>query len=710
MIEEFTIQNYRSIWESTTLPVDDRISILIGANEAGKSNVLKSISKFQNERPLVPNELSNVHQYDPNSYDDVELLTTTLSEEAKSQIKWLNKPYVTSDLIDIPPTRDTTDDEFDELKAGPLLEQAKVQIVRYASGDHLLSFTPSSGDWGHREQDLLEEYPMPLEDFLEKRENDLITLGRKFLHDVQENPRLSEILGDDFPVSTPADVRESLERVEHQFRDQNDGNIPSDEDIYSGSEGEISAGPATIEVASQASTLRTTLAEVTSESNPLGSLPVIIDQMEISLARPKYDILEDRQSPVLHGLFRLGSIALDSYNSFESDQLKDDLEYACDELERYLNAFWAFDYSRREGIDELPAVSDAPYSVSYNLTSTTVELRLGEGDEEPVPLDQRSDGMRWILTFLLSVLAEGNATDKRGIILLDDPGIHLHPEAEKKLYRALYYVVPEAQIIYSTHSPVLVDQRNPQQLRIVKYSGETGTSVTTDLGSARDEESQIDLLSTARDALGWTLSDSLFGGKKTILVEGQSDKLYLEVFNQFFSFQEDREHLDEQVRFVVGGGDRIAFLSRILNAEEVEHVLLLDDDKASQEFDDWMEDRTLYYRDIEWEDLEVDYPIEVEDLIETELLVSSLNDIVGGILDESLILQRADVTEQPIMDILDDELDDEDLDIDAFKKELSTNITSTLRTALREGDREYEETEQRFERVINKLSSELSEG
>lgn len=700
MIDEMEIQNYRSVWEPTVVPIDDRISILIGANEAGKSNLLKGISKFKDEEPILPKSLSNNREYNPDEYGDINVLTSIFRKDACDDIQWLEEPHTYDDTLDIPLGGDETVPTQEELYHSKLLSQYRLAIIRYASGAHKVTFVDTDNEYIEND-----DFPISIEEFLDGRKRDVVKIAEQFVNHLGASRDLNKFLTDETEFHEENDLVDNLDAVERGIRGEQ--RESESEDVE-----ELLHTPETIdlpsldELAQQASELNTLLSTIDSVNDPLQTFPNIINQMSIDLAESEYDLINDSQSPVLRGLFSLGSISLENYSSYNSSRLEDDLKNACTELERLLNAFWAFDVARRDEIDELPPLGEEPYSVSFEKTETALKLYLQEGDEEKVLLGQRSDGLRWIMTFLLSILGERSDSNKRGIILLDDPGIHLHPEAERQLLRALYYVVPQAQVIYSTHSPGLIDQSNPQQLRVVQYDSDNGTSVTQDLQQASDVDSGIDILRTVREALGWTLNHSLFAGEQTILVEGLTDKIYIELFNEYFSYEGDRSYLDETTVILDGGGDKIAFLSRILNAEDIDHVLLLDDDKVGQEFDDWMEDQTLFYRDLDWDSIG-DYPMEVEDLLNPELVVTSLNEELPEPVELNLeaTLGHIEHVDQPIMDLLDSKFDD--IDLDDLKGDLATNISKKVREAHRSRSDEYQDTGKRFEQLIEELNSKL---
>ena len=76
----------------------------------------------------------------------------------------------------------------------------------------------------------------------------------------------------------------------------------------------------------------------------------------------------------------------------------------------------------------------------------------------PIPFEERSQGFQWFFSFYLVFLVESKKAHKGAILLLDEPGLHLHPTRQMKLISFFERVAREGnQLLYSTHLPFLVD-------------------------------------------------------------------------------------------------------------------------------------------------------------------------------------------------------------------------------------------------------------
>lgn len=165
-----------------------------------------------------------------------------------------------------------------------------------------------------------------------------------------------------------------------------------------------------------------------------------------------------------------------------------------------------------------------------------------------VPFSERSAGFVWFFSFLVQ-FAQIRKEAGNVIILLDEPGLTLHGKAQADLLRYIEEkLLPHHQVIFSTHSPFMVPAHRLKTVRIVEdvvdKSGRRpiplGTKVSSDI-LVTDKETMFPL----QGALGYDITQSLFVGENTLLVEGASDILYLQAFSDALK-RRGRECLDQR--------------------------------------------------------------------------------------------------------------------------------------------------------------------
>lgn len=88
-----------------------------------------------------------------------------------------------------------------------------------------------------------------------------------------------------------------------------------------------------------------------------------------------------------------------------------------------------------------------------------------------LPLDKRSRGFQWYFSFWVWFTAVQKTSNIPYILLLDEPGLHLHTEAKLELLCLLTEISRKTPVIYSTHSGTM---SNPQAACVYLVKKETG--------------------------------------------------------------------------------------------------------------------------------------------------------------------------------------------------------------------------------------------
>lgn len=112
------------------------------------------------------------------------------------------------------------------------------------------------------------------------------------------------------------------------------------------------------------------------------------------------------------------------------------------------------------------------YEESQEITGQEVVLDMNTGDR--IPAHAISEGTMLALG-LLTVLM---SPEQPNLVLLDDVEQGLHPKAQRELMAVFKQIIqanPNLQIIFSTHSPYIVDELSPSQVHVLSntHSGFT---------------------------------------------------------------------------------------------------------------------------------------------------------------------------------------------------------------------------------------------
>ena len=172
------------------------------------------------------------------------------------------------------------------------------------------------------------------------------------------------------------------------------------------------------------------------------------------------------------------------------------------------------------------------------------------------------------------------------ILLLDEPGLFLHGTAQGDLLRYIEEQLAAHQVIYTTHSPFMVDPSKFDRVRIVEDKSmdstsslqrdQLGTKVYTDVLEVSSAS-----LFPLQGALGYEITQTLFVGPNTLIVEGVSDLLYIQSISAVLERQ-GKTGLDQAWTITpVGGDDKIATFVALLGAQKKLRIAALIDIKQS---------------------------------------------------------------------------------------------------------------------------------
>jgi predicted ATPase len=181
---------------------------------------------------------------------------------------------------------------------------------------------------------------------------------------------------------------------------------------------------------------------------------------------------------------------------------------------------------------------------------------------------ERSGGLVWFFSF---VAAFSELRESEGLVLLlDEPGLGLHAAGQADLLRYVNEQLTGGhQVVYTTHSPFMVDATRPHRARTVEDVEGEGTRVRE--GAAATSRDTVLPLS---GALAVSLLEGLGAGRRTLLVGGVADLVYLEVMSGYLR-DGGRRALGPDWRLLPTGGlAGLPLLAALLGAPLEAPVLL----------------------------------------------------------------------------------------------------------------------------------------
>lgn len=184
--------------------------------------------------------------------------------------------------------------------------------------------------------------------------------------------------------------------------------------------------------------------------------------------------------------------------------------------------------------DDIQSIINKIINKGFHKFYTTEKINFGikKEDGKLLKLEERSNGLKWYLNLYIDMLAH-NVSGVNTVFLLDEPGVSLHVNAQRELIRLFHQLSENGnQIIYTTHSPYMLDMENDGIHRIravVKNDDEFTYIYKTAYDAKIAPDSRNDTLTPIIRALGMNLNDT-FGPAKdkiNIVTEGASDYIYM---------------------------------------------------------------------------------------------------------------------------------------------------------------------------------------
>ena len=296
----------------------------------------------------------------------------------------------------------------------------------------------------------------------------------------------------------------------------------------------------------------------------------------ISIEKLQEKNLEETEYKTAKALFDLANI--NPEDIIASNNFEDFISFLeitetsiSDELFKYWttnkNLLVNFQIQPIEQIDEQNNISIVEHILDIRVKNKGVSL----------PLSNKSRGFIWFFSFLVWFKKIQEDKNSNYILLLDEPGLNLHATAQADLLRFLEDLSKDYQIIYTTHSPFLI---NTDKLHRVR------TFLETDKGAIISDsfhEKDSNTIFPLKAALGFDIAKNLFVSKKNLLVEEVSDLVFLTVMSEILE-SDNRTGLRNDISIVPAGGlDKIAKFVSLLKGSELEIVCLLDSYLDSQE-------------------------------------------------------------------------------------------------------------------------------
>jgi predicted ATP-dependent endonuclease of OLD family len=595
LAEKVEIQNFKSL-KSSEVKLEEKITTLIGKNDNGKTNTLKALGSFAKAYKYTKEDLC-YYLEDQKEAKDMKIVTIFFktSDEDKNKLREIHEECARINVFKITKYFDNHYDieveepniNMEELikdKITRIIEKMRSEVVALSERfqTHVTRHTPFASSKPHWEETVRNFLSADLTDPQVFR-----TLTIRF----------RELPNKDVQIQTDIDkVIAELEKPRKELSDES-------------------------------------LKIKTIKEKIMAAMPNFIYFDNIDLLKDIISVDEylknKTQYKTLGNLFEIAGLNVEEFKTKEIFSRRFAADQASTKITGIVNESW-----KQEEV-----------KVTIGYDGGTIFVYVADKVGACDPPSKRSDGFQWFLSFNVNFMAGTRGEFKNTILLLDNPGLLLHPSGQKDLLKTLEKIAGSNQIVFTTHSPFLIDKERLERIRIVaKKDDRVGTTI-----KEKFYDSDFDAFEPIRAAFGVTIGDSLFGSKKNVIVEGISDYFILDGMNRYFD-KNGKEHLElsDMAIVPVGGADKVPYFALIVWKEGYRFVAVLDNDSKGREVTKKLkekypiDDKVILKLDEINERIGED--TEIEDFFDSQFYNRAVNESFKGLLDKEIKLEELNST------------------------------------------------------------------
>jgi len=583
------VQHFRSIVDSGKVDIEDRVTVLIGKNEQGKTTFLKGIAAFSTTKQYVSNDLPNHLRVELERKKGSEIPVTTLYYQLDDSDR-----MALSDAIE-------NVSEVSKIVATKYFDNSySYKTIRDGNTEHAIEFTaPDVGPQVSTIRKTTDQLRTKIQAHAQR-------LPAFASHLPQAEKQIETFLSSNFSAGSQLDdllktLQVALSGVPGQdaaIQEDISNTVKDIRSILDQIKQALSKDPA--------QTLRAIFPHFVVHSTSVDRIPNNVNLSEF-INEP------DKTSPGMAKLCRVAGISIQKIQELSAMDAAAREAYE-DSYRRTIsgavNEYWTQEI----------------YNIHFRIEKENLSVSISDGKYAPrIPPSERSDGFQWYLSFYSTLLDEVSSS-KPIMLLLDNPALELHPDGQRDIKKFLEErYSSSAQVLYVTHSPAMLDPFHLEQVRVVElHKDMVGTKVGTPrVKSPKD----FDLLEPIRSAIGASLVTSLAYNCVNVLTEGAADKPILDAAITNF-----RPKLKES--WVINGGiaEGKDYFPAFLERAKVPYVIFLDSDSGGRTIQGHLtgagipEGKILMLREAVGTEMFKDKDVELEDVISAEFYHRAVTD------------------------------------------------------------------------------------
>lgn len=250
--------------------------------------------------------------------------------------------------------------------------------------------------------------------------------------------------------------------------------------------------------------------------------------------------------------------------------LKQKIENLNGELTLNFQDFWRQNVGKNQKIQINFELAHYDHTIPEKSGKPFIEFWIKDEQERLYP-KQRSRGVRWFLSFFLELKATAMDKSQRNkVLLIDEPGVSLHARAQEDVLKVFDDIKERIQIIYTTHSPHLIDVNKLYRILAVQRAIEDDMKSETLVFSARSLRSATaDTLSPIYSTMGARLSQQeIIKSFNNVVIKDLASFYFLKAIVALTGF-------DKECYFLpASGAESIPTMVNILIGWGIDYIIL----------------------------------------------------------------------------------------------------------------------------------------
>lgn len=567
-LRKVEINKYKSFLEKQEIDIEDGVTRIVGKNESGKTALLEAMAKF------------NYFDSDDDSFN-----FNSTNDYPRGLLKKYQQEYPDDDFAVISCTFEISDELLkqisDDIGKGVYMDKTIQIAKKYNNG---MTYTISA------------DCKKFIENFLQK-----YTLETALKESLLESNSVKEL-------ANKLNENEELQTIYNELKEKYiDKSFETFSDVVTGYIAKTYIKPNLPQFL---------------YFDEYYALPGTINLNKFANGQVD-DTFSKEQQDITKALFELSNIDISKVmNSDDYEDFIAELEATSNNITDKLLEYWTTNQNL-----EIKFEIQTKEDTSNRTLEKFLQIRIRNTKHRvTLPLKNRSKGFIWFFSFLVWF---SKVQEKENlIILLDEPGLNLHAEAQSDL---LEYIDKELlqkyQVIYTTHSPFMIESDKLDEVRTVYDSN--NSKIGSVISNALEEKDQGTLF-PLQAALGYNLAQNLYISDKNLLVEGVADLMYLTVISGILNLN-GKVGLSDDVTIVpVGGLDKVATFISLLRGNKLNMVCLLDtftDQKGKKRLEDLIKDKIIKENQVKFFDQYIDRLsiADIEDMFEIDEYLNLFN-------------------------------------------------------------------------------------